>query len=123
MLNLNSLMIGSAQPKVMREFYQKVFGKDPEMEDGDWSGWLVGSCFFSIGAHSEVSEKAQDPNRVIFNFETKEVEVEFNRIKDLGAKVVKEPYHPDEAHTMMIATFEDPDGNYFQLMSPWEEEK
>jgi predicted enzyme related to lactoylglutathione lyase len=32
--------------------------------------------------------------------------------------VVKEPY---ELQGMWIATFADPDGNYFQLMSPWEE--
>jgi predicted enzyme related to lactoylglutathione lyase len=32
--------------------------------------------------------------------------------------VVKEPY---ELQGMWIATFADPDGNYFQLTSPWEE--
>jgi predicted enzyme related to lactoylglutathione lyase len=55
---------------------------------------------------------------VILNFETKEVKDEFERIKGAGATVVKEPY---EIEGMWIATFADPDGNYFQLMSPWEE--
>ena len=41
---------------------------------------------------------------------------EFERIKAAGAEVVKEPY---EIEGMWIATFADPDGNYFQLMSPW----
>lgn len=49
-------------------------------------------------------------------------EEEFERIKKTGAKVIKEPYNPGEAPDMLIATFADPDGNYFQLMSPWEEE-
>jgi predicted enzyme related to lactoylglutathione lyase len=34
---------------------------------------------------------------------------------------VQEPYRPDgmdDATQMWIATFADPDGNYFQLMSP-----
>jgi len=31
---------------------------------------------------------------------------------------VREPYNPGGAPDGLIATFEDPDGNYFQLMSP-----
>jgi predicted enzyme related to lactoylglutathione lyase len=57
---------------------------------------------------------------MMFNFETKEVKEEFERIKETGATVVKEPYEMGEG--MMIATFSDPDGNYFQLMSPWNNE-
>ena len=33
------------------------------------------------------------------------------------AKVIQEPY---EMGGGMIATFADPDGNYFQLMTPWD---
>ena len=117
MLNLNSVMIGTSQPKVLAEFYEKVFGKAPDMTEGDWSGWQVGSAFFSIGAHSEVKGKAKEPQRMICNLETKEVKEEFKRIKATGAKVIKEPY---EMGGGWIATFADPDGNYFQLMTPWE---
>ena len=62
--------------------------------------------------------QAKEPQRVILNFETPQVQEEFERVKAAGAKVVKEPY---ELQGMWIATFADPDGNYFQLMSPWEE--
>ncbi|MEP7167262.1 MAG: VOC family protein [Candidatus Woesebacteria bacterium] len=118
MLNLNSIMVGSAQPKVMADFYEKVFEKKPDMTDGDWAGWTVGSTFFGVGAHSEVKGKSKDPSRMMFNLETKEVKEEFARIKALGATVVKEPYEMGGA---WIATLEDPDGNYFQLMTPWEQ--
>ncbi len=40
---------------------------------------------------------------------------------ELGATVVQEPYTPDQGDEEMegqIATFSDPDDNYFQLMSP-----
>lgn len=120
MLNLNSIMVGSMQPKVMAEFYEKVFGKPADMTEGDWSGWSVGSCYFSVGEHSDTAGKAENPARIMFNFETTEVKEEFERIKELGAEVVKEPY---EMGGMWIATFADPDGNYFQLMSPWGESK
>lgn len=110
-------MIGTSNPKKLAEFYQKVFDKKPDMVDGDWNGWMAGNAFFSIGAHSEVKGKAKEPQRQIFNFETKEVEKEFERIKKAGATVIKEPYEMGGA---WIATLADPDGNYFQLMTPWE---
>ncbi len=113
-------MIGTYQPKELATFYEKVFDKTPDMRDGNWSGWTVGSAFFSIGAHSEVKGKAKEPQRVIFNFETKEVKEEFERISKIeGVEVIKEPY--DMGDGMWIATLADPDGNYFQLATPWEQ--
>ena len=67
MLNLNSVMVGSMQPKVMAQFYEKVFGKKPDMSEGNWSGWQVGGVFFSVGEHSEMIGKTKDPGRVMFN--------------------------------------------------------
>lgn len=111
-------MIGSHQPKVLAEFYEKVFGKKPDMVEGNWFGWVVGSTFLSVGEHSEVKGKSKEPARVMFNFETKEVKAEFERIKKIsGVVVIKEPYDMSGA---WVATIEDPDGNYFQLMSPWD---
>ncbi|MBI4134568.1 MAG: VOC family protein [Candidatus Sungbacteria bacterium] len=116
MLNLNSIMVGSEQPKILAEFYEKVLGKPTDMTEGEWYGWQAGGAFFGIGKHSEVSGRAKEPARIILNFETAEVGSEFERIKAFGAAVVKEPY---EMEGVWIATFADPDGNYFQLMSPW----
>jgi predicted enzyme related to lactoylglutathione lyase len=117
MLNLNSIMIGTSQPEVMGEFYRKVIGRPADMSEGGWYGWQVGKSFLTIGEHSEVKEMAKEPQRVMFNFETKEVKEEFERIQGVGAKVVAEPYEMGGA---WIATFADPDGNYFQIMTPWE---
>jgi predicted enzyme related to lactoylglutathione lyase len=87
------------------------------MSEGGWHGWQVGDSFFSVGEHSEMKGSAKDAGRVMFNLETKEVKEEFERIKGFGAKVVKEPY---EMGGGWIATLADPDGNYFQLMTPWD---
>lgn len=110
-------MLGTSQPKVMAAFYEKVFGSKPGMSEGEWSGWQVGNSFFSIGKHSEITGTAKEPQRILFNFETKEVKEEFERIKAAGATVIKGPY---EMGGGWIATFADPDGNYFQLVTPWE---
>ncbi|KKT72749.1 MAG: Glyoxalase/bleomycin resistance protein/dioxygenase [Microgenomates group bacterium GW2011_GWA2_44_7] len=120
MLDLNSIMIGTKQPDVLSKFYEQVLQRKPDMDEGGWSGWVVGSAYLSVGEHSEMDGPAKDPGRVMFNFETEEVKEEFERIKGLGAKVIKEPYEMGGA---WIATLADPDGNYFQLMSPWEKDE
>lgn len=119
-MNFNSILIGSENPKELAEFYTKVFGK-PTMDDSDngWYGWTVGQGFLSVGPHSEVKGKNPSPGRILINFETKDVQGEFDRIKAAGAKVVAEPYHPGDVQDATLATFADPDGNYFQLNTPW----
>jgi predicted enzyme related to lactoylglutathione lyase len=117
MLNLNSIMIGTKQPKVLADFYEKVLEKPAEMVDEEMGffGWQVGTTYLSVLDHSEMAGSTKDPGRVMLNFETSQVKEEFERIKGTGAKVIREPY---EMEGGWIATLADPDGNYFQLVSP-----
>jgi predicted enzyme related to lactoylglutathione lyase len=119
MLNLNSIMIGTKQTKVLAAFYEKVIGKPPDMSDekNGFYGWQVGSSYMGILDHSEMGGKTKDPGRVMLNFETTQVKEEFDRIKALGGVVIREPYQIDSE---WIATLADPDGNYFQLITPME---
>jgi predicted enzyme related to lactoylglutathione lyase len=122
MLNLNSIMLNSSDHQTLADFYGKVLQKKPEMKDKEHSyiGYLAGNCFISICYHDKVHGKSQNPERIILFFETNEVQDEFKRIKEIpGATVVKEPYSPDESGKAYIATLADPDGNYFQLVTPW----
>lgn len=112
-------MVGTSQVKVMAEFYEKVFGKPADMAEEDGYGWNSDGIFFSVGTHSEVAGQSKEPARIIFNLETLDVPGEFARISSF-AKVIKEPYQMGPA---WIATLADPDNNYFQLMTPWGEEK
>lgn len=117
MLNLNSVMIGTKQPALLAAFYEKVLGKPADMadqENGFW-GWQAGSAFLSILEHSEMGGNTKDAGRVMFNFETEQVEEEFERIKSAGGTVIREPY---EMGGGWIATLADPEGNYFQLVTP-----
>ena len=119
MLNFNSVTVFSENPKPLAEFYAKVFDKKPDMADESYQGFLVGTTFISFGFHDQVKGKSQNPERILLNFETEDVKGEFNRIKALGTKIIAEPYSMEEDY--WIATFADPDGNYFQLTSPWKE--
>ena len=55
---------------------------------------------------------------LIWNIESSDVAADFERFKAAGARVIREPYSFEDAPDAWIATFADPDDNYFQLMSP-----
>jgi len=118
-MNLNSILIGSEEPERLVAYYKKLFG-DPTWDESGYIGWQVGTGGFTIGPHDEVKGNNEQPGRIIWNIESSDVRGDFDRFKAAGATVVQEPYDPgDEADgDMSIATFADPDGNYFQLVSP-----
>ena len=120
MLDFKSILVFSKDPKKLADFYKKVFQKDPDWTEGSYFGFMAGKGVITFGPHDKVQGMNAHPERIMFNFETKDVKGEFERIKKLGAKVVAEPYHPMEDTKGMIATFADPDNNYFQLVTPWE---
>jgi predicted enzyme related to lactoylglutathione lyase len=116
-VNLNSILIGSADPQRLKDYYTRLFGT-PGWNEGDYSGWQIGSGYITIGPHDQVSGSNGQPGRLIWNLESSDVTSDFARLEAAGATVVREPYHPGSAPQAWIATFADPDGNYFQLMSP-----
>ena len=119
MLSLTTVMLGTQDAKGLAEFYTKVLG-EPGWSDESFTGWQAGPSWLMIGEHSEVKGRSENPARIMLNFETPDVKAEFERIKDLGAQVVAEPYEPGGGDGMLMCTFADPDGNYFQLSTPWE---
>jgi predicted enzyme related to lactoylglutathione lyase len=116
-MDFNNILIGSADPDRLVEYYTRLFG-EPGMADGGYTGWQLGSGFVTVGPHSEVSGKNTQPGRLIWNIETADVKGEFERMKAAGAIVVREPYGFEGYPDSLIATLADPDDNYFQLMSP-----
>ena len=118
MLNFNSILIFSENPGELASFYEKVFDKSPDWDDQGYKGFTLGAASITIGPHDKVKGKTPNPERIMFNLETEDVKGEFARIKELGAEVIAEPYGMEEGGNDSIATFADPDGNFFQLMTP-----
>ena len=116
-MNFNSILIGSEDPQRLVDYYTKLFG-EPGMAEGGYTGWQLGSGFFTVGAHSEVHGKNRAPGRFIWNIETADVKGEFDKMKAAGAIVVREPYSFEGYPDSWIATLADPDDNYFQLTTP-----
>jgi predicted enzyme related to lactoylglutathione lyase len=116
-MDFNSILIGSEDPGALVEYYTKVLGA-PAFSDSGYTAWQIGSGWVTVGPHSEVKGKNPAPGRIIWNIETKDVAGDFARMKAAGATVIAEPYSFEGSAGSSIATFADPDGNYFQLMSP-----
>ena len=104
MLDFNSILVFSKDPKKLADFYRKVFQKDPDWTEGGYYGFMTGKGIIAFGPHDKVQGRNTNPERIMFNFETKNVKGEFERIKKLGATVVAEPYNPAEDPKGMIAT-------------------
>jgi predicted enzyme related to lactoylglutathione lyase len=119
-VKLTGILIGSDDPARLVEFYKKVLG-EPGWDEAPYTGWMVGAGYLMIGPHDEVHGANKEPGRVIWNLEAEDVKAEFERIRTAGATVVREPYNPmgpNADQEVSIATFADPDGNYFQIGSP-----
>jgi predicted enzyme related to lactoylglutathione lyase len=116
-MNFNNILIGSEDPKRLADYYTKLFGT-PSWDEGGYVGWMIGSGAVSVGPHDEVHGPNAHPGRIIWNIESTDVKGDFDRLKSAGATVIREPYSFEGAPDAWIATFADPDDNYFQLTSP-----
>jgi predicted enzyme related to lactoylglutathione lyase len=119
-MDLNGILIGSENPQRLTDYYTKLFGT-PTMSEGGYTGWQLGSGFVTVGPHSEVTGKNPQPGRILWNIQSDDVRADFDRFKAAGATVIAEPYGFEEGGAdASIATFADPDNNYFPLMTAME---
>jgi len=114
---IESVTIYSADAKELADFYKEKVGLEVTMEAEMGEGMDV----FEFGLGEGILRIIGDPKiggsgdgRVIFNFEVDDIEKEDERL--LKAKVKKTgDIHHVEGYGY-AATFEDLDGNYFQLV-------
>ena len=118
-----SLMIGTSDSAKLADFYEKVFETKPQSMMPEWYGFAVGEGHIAIGPHSEISGTNKEPGRLMFNIESENPRELFNRIKATGATVIKEISSPDgsDNEDFLMGTFADPDGNFFQICTKWED--
>lgn len=120
---IEGILVGSANAKKLAEFYREKVGLKQtqafEMGEGDEAADGFEFSFDSgpglyVTDHSKVKGKNTNSERILLNFEVDDLEKEVKRLDKEGAKKVKDIYHVEDYG--YIATFEDPDGNYFQLV-------
>lgn len=123
MVTLNSILISSEDSSKLISFYKELFQGEPAWSspDGNFVGWKLGHSYFTVGPHDQIKGTNSNPARVMVGLESTDVEAEFQRAIDIeGASAVQAPYHPNPKKDMWVSTISDPDGNYIQIMSPFE---
>jgi predicted enzyme related to lactoylglutathione lyase len=114
---VNIILIGSEDPQRLAAYYTKIFGT-PDIASDGFNGWQLGGGWITVGPHDDRKQRTARLGRLIWNIETPDVKGDFERLRAAGALVVQEPYRPGAGSDVWIATLSDPDGNYFQLLSP-----
>ena len=118
---LESLNLFSENAKQLANFYKEKVGLEIKFEgvmgenDEEIYEMEVGKgAGLYIIDHSKVKGKNKGPERIIFNLEVDDIEEEVKKLDKAGVKKVQDTYHIESYG--YIATFEDVDGNYFQLV-------
>jgi len=117
--NFESIILDSENATKLADFYKEKIGLkqtwDAVMgEDSKVYGFMLGEIELVIMDHSEIKGKSKDPARIMLNLETDDIDGDFARLKKAGVKIIAEIYHIEDYG--QVATFEDLDGNYFQLV-------
>lgn len=118
---IEGILLGSQNAKKLANFYAKTVGliltNEYEMGENNEKGFefaIKGSTGLYIMDHSEVKGKNKNPERIILNFEVDDIEKEVKRLKRAKVKIKQDIYHIEGYG--LIATFVDPDGNFFQFV-------
>lgn len=118
---LESILIGSQDAKRLADFYRKKAGLKLTMEaeigekgESVYGFESKGRSGIYIVDHSKAKGRNKNPERVIFNLEVDNIEKEVKRLGRAKVKKIQDIYHVENYG--LIATFQDIDGNYFQLV-------
>lgn len=108
-----NINITTDQPERMKAFYRDVVGLPLNEEVG---GFMVGSggAMLLIDGHSETHGKAKEPQRVLINFMVDDIAKEQAALAGRGVTFLRDQGR--EEWGGIISTFQDPDGNYLQLI-------
>ncbi len=118
---IESILLFSEDAQKLANFYKDKVGleitTEAEMgEEGeDFFGFeFEGGPGLYIMHHSKVKSSSKEPERIMFNLEVDDIEEDVKKLDKAGVKKIQDIYHMESYG--LIATFEDTDGNYFQLV-------
>lgn len=107
-----NINITTDDPARLVSFYRDVVGL-PLNDRGD--AFLVGpEAQILIDGHSETKGRAKEPQRVLINMFVADIAKEQARLEAQGVKFIRD--QGKEYWGGIISTFQDPDGNYLQLI-------
>ena len=112
-VNAFNVNVCSEDPERLIAFYRDVVGLTP-MPQISPGAFMVGTTGFLVDGHSGVSGASREPQRVLLTFSVDDSGAEQSRLEAAGVKFIRPKTR--EPWGGFVATFEDLDGNYCQLV-------
>ncbi len=118
---IESILLSSHSAQKLAEFYRDVVGlpMGAEMKIGEkgekgFEFSLPSGSLLYIADHSEITGPSTDSKRILLNFEVDDMDKEVARLDGKNVKKIQDTHHVEGYG--LITTYEDVDGNYFQLV-------
>lgn len=119
---LRSILLSSAQPERLRDWYAVALSPEMERTPGA-DGYDVlnfGGFYLMIDSRSDVGETNPEPGRVILNVDVADARAVATRLAEMEVQWVSEL---EDRNGSLFATAIDPDGNYVQIIQLSEEHR
>ena len=99
------------------DFYQQLLGiKATHVEDDRWADFYAGDKYFGLLCDQNENQSRQVGNNSVLNCRSDNLEQDFKKAKDLGAKIINEISDtPDSPYEYLSFTIQDPDGNTIEV--------
>jgi len=110
MTSIDSILLGSADPDRLRQWYVEALGVEPDAD-----GFLqFGHVGVLVDGRDDVDARTVEPGRLILNHHVPDIKRAAEHLDQRGEKWVAGLEYRDAG--LWFATVEDPDGNYVQLI-------
>ena len=98
----------------LRAFYVDVLELSPRSDRDGFVNFEFGDLRLTIAVHDAVADTTKDPNRIMVNFATDDIDVSYATAVSAGAPSIRPP--SPEPWGGRVATIADPDGNLVQFL-------
>lgn len=113
-MKINSLYVCVKDMKRAVAFYEKFFGEEVNTSDDRFSIFDINGFSFGLFDPRKDNEKCVLGNNIVPNIEMANVNSEYERIKQIGAKIVMEMA---DVNGYRLFQFEDTEGNIIEVYS------
>ena len=111
-VNAFNINICSEKPEKLIAFYADVVGLQRlPISPG---AFMAGGAALLVDGHSEVKGESREPQRILITFTVDDAIAEQDRLESAGVRFVRPATR--EPWGGLVATFQDLDGNYCQLV-------
>lgn len=99
----------------MERFYRETLGLTPRSRRDGFINFAWGDVRLTVAVHDGVEGPSSEPERVMVNLATDDIDATHARLMAAGVPVRRPPER--ESWGGRVATYGDPDGNTVQLLS------